>query len=133
MPQSTDDRLNELKQKYDTVLRLMEDSGIHLQNLQLMEGKLYLCGAAPSEGVRQRIVAAVEKADPGHSDIDLELVAQERGATQNYVVQPGDSLEEVSRKFYGTDSGAPRILEANAGKIPDPVRLEPGQTLVIPG
>ncbi len=141
MSQTTDERLNELKQKYDCVLRLMEDSGIHLQHLQLIEDKLYVRGAAPSEGIRARISAAIDTADPRHGDIDVELIAQERGCrerydgegVQNYVIEPGDTLADVSRKFYGNDVETNRILAANRDKVPDPVHLEPGVTLVIPG
>ncbi len=61
--------------------------------------------------------------------------AQAKGpdtARQTYVVQHGDTLASISRKFYKTSTRWKQILEANRGMINDPKKLSPGQTLVIP-
>lgn len=49
-----------------------------------------------------------------------------------YVVQHGDTLASISRKFYKTSVHWKRILDANRDEISDPKKLTAGQTLVIP-
>jgi len=51
---------------------------------------------------------------------------------QTYVVQSGDTLVSISRKFYKSPKRWKAILEANKKDIRDPKDLTVGQTLVIP-
>ena len=53
-------------------------------------------------------------------------------AGQTYVVQSGDTLVSISRKFYKSPKRWKEILEANRKSIHDPKRLTVGQSLVIP-
>jgi tetratricopeptide (TPR) repeat protein len=53
-------------------------------------------------------------------------------AGQTYVVQSGDTLFSISRKFYKSSKRWKAILEANKKNIRDPKDLTVGQTLVIP-
>lgn len=47
-----------------------------------------------------------------------------------YVVKKGDTLVSISRKYYGTMKGVPKIMKANG--IEDEYKLSIGQELVIP-
>src|SRR5260370_29477889 len=70
--------------------------------------------------------------------------AQQPWTTQNtgrtYIVQAGDSLEQIAARFYGNRSAGPAILlatNAAAGKdgidyIQNPDTLKPGQKLLVP-
>jgi tetratricopeptide (TPR) repeat protein len=51
---------------------------------------------------------------------------------RSYVVQSGDTLFSISRKFYKSPKRWKEILEANRKSIHDPKRLTVGQSLVIP-
>jgi tetratricopeptide (TPR) repeat protein len=51
---------------------------------------------------------------------------------QTYVVQSGDTLFSISRKFYKSPKRWKAILEANRKEIRNPKDLTVGQTLVIP-
>ena len=51
---------------------------------------------------------------------------------KTYVVQSGDTLFSISRKFYKSPKRWKAILEANKKDIRDPKDLTVGQTLVIP-
>jgi LysM repeat protein len=51
---------------------------------------------------------------------------------QTYVVQSGDTLFSISRKFYKSPKHWKNILEANKKNIRDPKDLTVGQTLIIP-
>ena len=54
-------------------------------------------------------------------------------APNTYTVQKGDTLIELSRKFYGTEGEWKRILEANAATLKgDAKAIAPGMKLVIP-
>ena len=49
-----------------------------------------------------------------------------------YVVQEGDTLASISRKFYKSSGRWKKIRDANRSAIPDPAKLKPGTTLTIP-
>ena len=51
---------------------------------------------------------------------------------QTYVVQSGDTLFSISRKFYNSPKRWKAILEANRKSIRNPKDLTVGQTLLIP-
>ena len=52
--------------------------------------------------------------------------------TRTYVVQPGDSLASIARKFYKNKARAKDIQDANLNSVPDERKLKPGMTLIIP-
>ena len=49
-----------------------------------------------------------------------------------YVVQKGDTLEKIAKKFYGSTKKWYRIFKANKETLKSPDRIRPGQKLVIP-
>lgn len=51
---------------------------------------------------------------------------------QTYVVQPGDTLGSISRKFYGTSARYMEIYNANRDTMASPNSVTVGQTLIIP-
>ncbi len=54
------------------------------------------------------------------------------GKSQEYVVQPGDSLSAISDQFYGTSARWNEIFEANTDKLSSPDDLKVGETITIP-
>src|SRR5437764_14999503 len=58
--------------------------------------------------------------------------AGSRKASQTYVVQSGDTLFSISRKFYKSPNRWKAILEANKKNVRNPKALTVGQALVIP-
>jgi tetratricopeptide (TPR) repeat protein len=61
--------------------------------------------------------------------------SKKTGATKTdrtYIVQPGDTLVSISRKFYKSPKRWKQILEANERNVHDAKKLTVGQTLVIP-
>jgi nucleoid-associated protein YgaU len=51
---------------------------------------------------------------------------------RSYVVQGGDSLSKIAKKFYGDANAWHRIFEANKDRIKNPDLIQPGWKLVIP-
>jgi nucleoid-associated protein YgaU len=54
------------------------------------------------------------------------------GGGQEYVVEKNDTLQKISKKFYGTYSKWPQIYEANKTVITNPNRIKEGVVLQIP-
>ncbi len=54
------------------------------------------------------------------------------GGGQTYVVQPGDTLGKISRRFYGTTRRYMDIYNANRDVMSSPSQVEVGQELKIP-
>ena len=59
-----------------------------------------------------------------------EKTTEKKG--QTYVVQSGDTLASISRKFYKSSTRWKEILHANSKKIDNPAKLKVGETLTIP-
>lgn len=51
---------------------------------------------------------------------------------RRYVVQPGDTLGNISIRFYGTSARYLDIYEANRDRLASPSSIEVGQELIIP-
>jgi nucleoid-associated protein YgaU len=66
------------------------------------------------------------------SDTASRRTAPRKAGGQTYVVQSGDTLLSISRKFYNSPNRWKDILDANKQNIRDPKRLTVGQTLTIP-
>lgn len=138
---------NQLKQKYQTVLNVIDQQQVQLQNLHVQDGKLYVKGVAPSEQAKNTVWDQVKLVDQNYGDLTLDLDVDESRAQsfggsqqsdggmsggQTYTVQPGDSLSKISRQFYGDANEYMRIFYANRDKLNDPDMIQVGQELVIP-
>ena len=51
---------------------------------------------------------------------------------RDYVIQSGDSLSKIARRFYGNANDWQKIYEANKTTIKDPNLIHPGQKIIIP-
>ena len=63
---------------------------------------------------------------------DVSLSANSTGKVVNYKVEKDDTLQKISKKFYGSYSKWPRIYKANRSQIKNPNFLKPGIILKIP-
>jgi len=59
-------------------------------------------------------------------------ISENRSTPRTYVVQSGDTLASISRRFYRSSARWKEILDANRKSIDDPEKLRVGQSLVIP-
>ncbi|MDR1085005.1 MAG: LysM peptidoglycan-binding domain-containing protein [Deltaproteobacteria bacterium] len=57
--------------------------------------------------------------------------SQDGAATQTYVVQKGDTLSKIAKKFYNKASLGSRLWRANQNLVAHPKRLTPGDVLYI--
>ncbi len=146
--------LEQLKQKYDSVLSLIQQSGVRLAHVHIQGGKLFVQGEAPSDDVKNKIWDAIKRVDPKYPDLTLDLTVNSSagipakpdansgasgaagsaagGMLQNYIVQPGDSLSTISQNIYGSPGQYMKIFEANRDQLSDPNKIKTGQVLKIP-
>lgn len=64
--------------------------------------------------------------------LDWSAATSAIGNYEMYVVQPGDSLSELAKRFYGDAARYERIFDANSWKLSNPNQIFAGQTLRIP-
>ena len=89
-------------------------------------------GSTASEGVQNRA-----KSGPTPKTVLPEQAAAEgekaaKGKVRTYVVQGGDTLVSISKKFYQTTSRWKDILDANQNQLSNPDELKVGQTIILP-
>jgi nucleoid-associated protein YgaU len=142
--QGAQQRFNELKQKYQSVLNLADQQKIQFQNLHVQDNKLFIRGIAPSEDAKNKFWDQVKLVNPNADDITADITvdsSRTMGAAagggagqggQTYVVKAGDNLSHISKQFYGDANEYMRIFYANRDKLHDPDRLQVGQQLTIP-
>jgi len=141
---NNEQRFNELKQKYASVLRMIEQTGVRMQNLHVENNKLFIRGEAPSTQVKNQIWDQIKLVDPSYSDLTADITADPNAPAQSaqqaapasggqtYTVQSGDSLSKIAKQFYGDANAYMDIFNANKDKLNDPNKISPGQQLVIP-
>jgi len=130
--------LEQMKQKYASVLNLINQSGVRLSHMHIQDDKFFLQGVAGSEEIMNRIWDAVKTINPSYSDITLDLSVDPSIApppapkVKTYTVAAGDSLSKIAKNFYGNANQYMKIFEANKDQLSNPDNIKPGQELVIP-
>jgi len=79
-----------------------------------------------------KLRAAEQIGRRGNRRADSERAVSKKSGARSYVVQDGDTLASISRKFYKTSARWKEILDANKKGIDDPENLKVGQSLTIP-
>jgi nucleoid-associated protein YgaU len=84
----------------------------------------------------ERAIAAAAKVIAAKNETP-KTQANEAGSSKTYVVDKGDSLAAIAKKFYGPEEGnkkvnIARIFEANRKLLKSPDELQIGQKLTIP-
>ena len=138
-------QLDQLKQKYASVLSAIQQEQIQLSHVHLQDNKLFLQGVAPSEQAKNKVWDKIKQINPNWAqeltaDISVDpnantSVAQASpaaGAQRTYTVQPGDTLSKISKEVYGKPAEYMKIFDANRDVLSDPNKINPGQTLKIP-
>jgi hypothetical protein len=139
-------QLEQMKQKYASVLTTIEQQQVRLSHVHIQDNKLFIQGVAPSEEAKNRVWDQIKQVNPNWAqdltaDITVDAnakAAQVQGASvsggqeRTYTVRAGDSLSKISKELYGNASEYMKIFEANRDVLSDPNKISPGQTLKIP-
>ena len=130
--------LEQMKQKYASVLNLVNQSGVRLSHMHIQDNKFFLQGTAGSEAIKNRIWDQIKLVNPALDDITCDLTVDPALApppapkVKTYTVAAGDSLSKIAKNFYGNPGQYMKIFEANKDKLTDPNKINVGQELVIP-
>jgi len=142
--QGAQQRFNELKQKYQTVLTTADNERIQFQNLHVQDNKLFIRGIAPSDEAKNKFWDQIKLVNPNQDDITADISVDSSRAMgaaagggqgsggQTYEVKSGDNLSKISKQFYGDSNEYMRIFYANRDQLKDPDMIKVGQKLVIP-
>ena len=142
--QGAQQRFNELKQKYQTVLTVSDSERIQFLNLHVENNKLFIRGIAPSEEAKNKFWDQVKLVNPNAEDITADISVDSSRAMgaaagggqgsggQTYEVKSGDNLSKISKQFYGDANEYMRIFYANRNQLNDPDMIQVGQKLTIP-
>ena len=142
--QGAQQRFNELKQKYQTVLTTADKEQIQFHNLHVQDNKLFIKATAPSEEAKNKFWDQIKLVNPNADDITADLSVDtsramgaaagggQGGGGQTYEVKGGDTLSKISKQFYGDADEYMRIFYANRDKLNDPDKIQVGQQLAIP-
>ena len=144
---ASDNQLEQMKQKYASVLKAIEQQQVRLSHIHIQDNKLFIQGVAPSEQAKNKVWDQIKQVNPNWAqeltaDISVDpnaKPAQAQGASvsggqqRTYTVKPGDSLSKISKELYGNANEYMKIFEANRDVLSDPNKISPGQTLKIPG
>jgi len=137
-------RFNELKQKYNTLLTVSDQERIQFLNLHVQDNKLFIRAIAPSEEAKNKFWDQVKLVNPNADDITADISVDSSRAVgaaagggqgqggQTYEVRSGDNLSKISKQFYGDANEYMRIFYANRDKLNDPDKIQVGQQLLIP-
>ena len=142
--QGAQQRFNELKQRYQTVLATADREQIQFHNLHVQDNKLYIKGTAPSEDAKNKFWDQIKLVNQNADDITADISVDtsramgaaagggQGGGGQTYEVKSGDNLSKISKQFYGDPNEYMRIFYANRDKLKDPDMIQVGQKLAIP-
>jgi len=142
--QGAQQRFNELKQRYQTVLTTADNEQIQFQNLHVQDNKLFIKGIAPSEEAKNKFWDQIKLVNANADDITADISVDTSRAVgaaagggqgaggQSYEVKGGDNLSKISKQFYGDANEYMRIFYANRDQLKDPDKIQVGQKLVIP-
>lgn len=137
-----ENRFNELKQKYQTVLTTADQQHVQFQNLHVQDNKLFIKGTAPSDDAKNKLWDQIKLVNPNADDITADISvdsSRAQGAAvggssggQTYTVKPGDTLSKISKQIYGDSNEYMTIFYANRDTLNDPNKIQVGQQLTIP-
>jgi nucleoid-associated protein YgaU len=137
----------QLRNKYQPVLSVIQQQGVQLSNLHTENGKLVIVGTAPTQDAANKVWDQM-KLFPNYQQellADIKVTqttpqvnvaaasAQGTTTTMNtYTVKAGDTLSKIANQFYGSSHEYMKIFNANQDKLSDPDKIFPGQVLNIP-
>lgn len=141
MPTATDQQLEQLKQKYQSVFNMIQQQQIRLNHVNIQDNKLFVQGDAPSADAKNRVWDQIKLVNPNWQSeltVDIDVIRQQQSGGQStsaertYTVKPGDTLSKIAKEMYGNPNGYQKIFDANRDRLRDPNQIRPGQELKIP-
>ncbi|HET19990.1 MAG TPA: peptidoglycan-binding protein LysM [Chromatiales bacterium] len=116
-----------------------DNPGVHNLQIAVKEGVATVKGEADSTSAREKVILMVGNALGIREVVADELTVSSVGTAPEsaeeaefYVIEKGDTLSAIAKRFYGDANKYPLIFEANREVIQDPNLIFPGQKIRIP-
>ncbi|MEJ2452749.1 MAG: peptidoglycan-binding protein LysM [Candidatus Thiodiazotropha sp.] len=110
-----------------------DNPGIENLDVSFDEGKVVLSGDAESaEAMEKAVLIAGNVQGVGEVSADQVKAPKQEVKVEYYVIEKGDTLSGIAKRFLGNASAYPKIFEANREVIKDPNLIYPGQKIRIP-
>lgn len=122
-----------LQEKYRDVLNLGEELGVKDGDIQEVDGKLEIRGTAKTQYDKDQIwnkIKEIAGDEPG--DLMADITVENTEFYTKHVVQAGESLSLIAKKYAGDPMKYKAIFEANTDILKDPNVIHAGQELTIP-
>ena len=107
--------------------------GIQDLNVAYHDGVVELTGTADSAEAMEKAVLMAGNVK-GVSEVKADGVSAppQQAQVEYYIIQKGDSLSAIAKRYYGNAKDYPRIFDANREVIKNPDLIYPGQKIRIP-
>ena len=121
-----------------------DNPGIENLNVLFKDGEVTVIGSTQSAEAAQKVILMagnIKGVNEVIPKIDIvEATAENVEATaalqpndvEYYVIESGDTLSKIAKKYYGNANAYPKIFEANKEVIKNPDLIFPGQKIRIP-
>lgn len=119
--------------KAEKVKQSLSVLGIPGAAVTYKNGQVDISGSATTPEQREKavlIAGNVEGVERVNAD-KLQAPAQ-TVAVEYYIIQSGDTLSKIAKRYYGDASAYNKIFAANREVIEDPDKIYPGQKIRIP-
>lgn len=120
------EQLEVVYQKGFVTLRGVAHSWAAVEKAVLMAGNVKGVGRAISE------IQVTEANDSPSGELAPAGGAAAAGSVEYYVIQKGDTLSALAKRFYGDGNLYPKLFEANREVIKHPDKIFVGQKIRIP-
>ena len=107
--------------------------GIQGLNVVYNDGVVELTGTADSAEAMEKAVLMAGNVK-GVSEVKADGISAppQQAQVEYYVIQKGDSLSAIAKRYYGKAGDYPRVLAANREVIKNADLIYPGQKIRIP-
>jgi nucleoid-associated protein YgaU len=110
-----------------------DNPGVTGLTVNYQDGVVSLSGEADSpEAMEKAVLLAGNIEGVGEVQADALSAPPQTEEVEYYVIEKGDTLSAIAKRFYGNANKYPRIFEANREVIKDPDLIFPGQKIRIP-
>ena len=121
-----------LQEKYRPVLDEIYRFGSNI-NVTEENGVLQINGAVPTHQDKVNIWNKIKQVGGGEpGDIAANITVQHNDIWARHKVESGETLSEISKRYYGDPNRYMDIFNANKDKLNDPNKIQPGQELIVP-
>ena len=125
---SEDEAAEKIKENIETANPGITDLGVNYNN-----GVVELSGNADSaEALEKAVLMAGNVKGVSEVKVDAVSAPPQQATVEYYIIQKGDTLSAIAKRYYGNANDYPRIFEANREVIKDADLIYPGQKIRIP-